>query len=178
MTDNQLFALVRTVILTGLAARDLNGWKVARKFQPKQQGANSTPTVYLFKLNDKNIGSPRTAYKWNADLQRMDADDARTYETTFQASILMDETDDADALTPGDVAIEVAAIMQSDEALAALRAAEVGIIRVTDIRNPYDVNDRTQYAADPSFDFVLTHKRRRVYVAPHATSIEGNIHRV
>lgn len=180
MTDNQLFTLVRGALLAAIEARsDLPALRVARSFQPEQQGANSDPTVYVFKLNDKRVGSPWTKYEWNSEFQRMDALDERVYLTTFQASVLMDETTDPDALTPGDVAVELAAIMQSDEALAALRAECVGIVRVGDVvSNPYDVNDRGRFAASPSFDFVLSHKRRREYVAEHATSIEGAIHRV
>jgi hypothetical protein len=179
MTDNQLFTLIRSVLLAGLEASDIPGaWRVARSFQPEQNGANSEPTVYVFKLNDKRVGSPWAKYEWNTAEQRMDALDERVYMTTFQASVLMDETTDPAALTPGDVAVELAAIMQSDEALAALRAECVGIVRVGDSANPYDANDRGRFQASPSFDFVLSHRRRRNYVAPHATSIEGAIHRV
>lgn len=177
MTDNQLFALVRTAVLAGLAAREMTGWKVARSFQPTQQGANTAPTVYLFKLLDKRVGSPWTHYEYNEELMRMDATDERVYLTTFQASVLMDETTDPEALTPGDAAVEVAAILQSDEALAALRAECVGIVRVGDVVNSYNVNDRGQFQASPSFDFVLSHKRRRESVTPHATSVEGHIYR-
>lgn len=178
MTDNQLFTLVRTVILAGLASREMAGWKVARNFQPKQQGANSAPTVYLFKVGDRRIGSPQEKYEWQTDAAEMRARYYQQYETTLQASILLDESDDPEALTPSDAISVVADIIQTDEGLAALRAGGVGILRVGDVRNPYDVNDRGQFAAGPSFDFVLTYRRTRQATADYAASIDGRIFRV
>jgi hypothetical protein len=179
MNDNQLFTLVRSVILAGLAAREMSGWRVARKFQPKQTGANSTPTVYLFKIGgDRNHGWPQQKYQWNVEAAEMRAENSQVKESTFQASILMDESDDPEALTPSDAINVVCDIMQSDEGLAALRAQGVGILRVGQVTNPYDVNDRGQFDASPSFDFVLTYRRKRQAKADYAVSVEGRIHRV
>ncbi len=178
MTDNELFALLRTLILAGLTARGLAGWKVARKFQPAQTGANSAPTVYLFKLFDRRHGSPLERYEWDETAQVMRARSYQTTESTFQASILMDETTDPAALTASDVICMVADIMQLDAGRATLRAQNVGIQRVGEVRNPYDVNDRGQFDASPSFDFVLTYRRSLQATADHAASIEGRINRV
>jgi hypothetical protein len=178
MTDNQLFTLVRGILLAQLPTRGLDGWKVARKFQPLQNGANAAPTVYVFKVADKRHGSPQQRAGWNPDTLTMDKVESQQMETTFQASIEMDEGTDANALTPSDAANEVAAIMQSDEALAALQAQGVGILRIGAVLNPYNVNDRNRFDANPSFDFVLTYRRARTATTPHAVSVEGSINRV
>lgn len=174
MKDNDLFTLVRSVILAGLAARGYAGWDVARKFQPVQQGANSAGTVYLFKITDKRYGSPQEVTTWDDAGGVLTRDESQQYTTTLQASVLLTETTDPAALTASDVANDVCAIMQAPDTLAALQAQQVGIFRVTDVRNPYDVNDRNAYAADPSFDFVLTHRREWQTTAPYAVTVDGS----
>lgn len=178
MNDNQLFTLARSVILAGLAARGMNGWSVARKFQPRHTGAKSTPTVYVFKIADKLHGSPARKYAYNAAGQVISGETTQQYETTFQASALVEETTDPDALTPSDVCNVVAAILQSDVALDTLRAAGVGIFRVGAVVNPYNVNDRDEYQAGPSFDFTLTYRRTDSANVPAAVSVEAFINRV
>lgn len=178
MRDNELFALVRSAILAGLAARTMPGYDVARKFQPSHQGQNRQPTVYVFKLLDKLHGSPQRKHVWDEVAQVMTAATSQQCETTFQASIDVDETTDPTALTPSDVANVVAAIMHSDETQAALRAAEVGILRVGEVRNPYNKDDSNRYEANPSFDFVLTYRRTEQATAPYAVGIETSVNRV
>lgn len=178
MTDNQLFILVRDLLLAQMPARGLNGWRVARKFQPLQQGANRAPTVYLFKLPDHRHGSPQRKYVWNVANGSMDATESQQMESSFQVSIHMDEDIAPDALTPNDAANAVAAIMQSDAGLAALRAANVGILRIGAVLNPYNVDDANRFEANSSFDFVLTHRREFTFVTPHAVSIDSSFNRV
>lgn len=178
MTDNDLFGLVRRVILAGLVARGLNGWDVARSFEPEQSGQNTAPTVYLFKIGDRRHGSPSQSDKWDETPGIMRRIITQQMETTMQAAVRMDERTDEFALTPSDALLMVADIIQTDEGLAAMRAAGVGILRIADVRNSYNVNDRNQFAADPSFDFVLTYCRTRDATSPHAVSVERSVNRV
>lgn len=178
MNDNELFELVRGIILAALPARGLTGWRVARKYQPAQQGANTAPTVYLFKVLDKRIGSPYRKYDWDETGQRIELGEFQQYESTFQASALVTETTDPTALTPSDALNVVAAIMQADEALAALQAAEAGILRICEVRNPYNTNDANRFQAEPSLDFVLTYKRSFQGTTPFAVTVDSVIDRV
>jgi hypothetical protein len=178
MTDNELFTVVRSAIRLGLAARGLNGWSVPRKYQPHQQGANSGPSVYLSKVTDKRHGSPRQVNEWDEAAQEMRTTDVQQWETTLQVSVLVDESTDPNALTPSDAATMVCDIMQTESGLASLRALGVGVLRVGVVGNSYNVNDRNQYAADPSFDLVVTHRRSFQAVAPYAVSIVPGIDRV
>ena len=69
--------------------------------------------------------------------------------------------------------------MQSDATRAILNASGVGILRVTDIINPYFVDDRDNFEASPSFDFVLTYQNVRVSTSPQITPpITQNIYGV
>jgi hypothetical protein len=179
MTDNDLFALVRATILAGLEARGFTGWDVARSYAPNHQGANTQPTVYLFKVGpDRRIGSPQQVDAWDETAQAMRHTVSQQFESTFQASVLMDESTNEWALTPSDVLHMVADILQTDEGMQALRAQAVGILRIAEVRNPYNVNDRDQFAAAPSFDYVLTYRRTRSATVGHAVSIDGGINRV
>jgi hypothetical protein len=170
---------VRGVILAGLAARSLTGWRVARSFQPRHQAAPSGPTVFLFKVGpDKRHGSPQEKDLWDDVAQVMNHTVSQQYETTLQASVLVDESTDPAALTPSDALSIVCDMIQTDEGRTVLQAAGVGILRVTEIRNTYDVNDRGQYAANPSFDFVLTYRRERTSSAPYVVSVDRSVNRV
>lgn len=174
MIDNELFTFVKSAIDQGLAARSVANVKVKRKFQRMQQGAESGAVVYLFKVGDKRVGSPRKADKWNAQTLKMDHTESQTFETTIQASVMVDE-DPANVaqLTASDLANIVCDIMQGDDGLAVLRAGKVGVLRVGAVSNPYAVDDRSQYAASPSFDFVLTYRRARVSNVPELKTIDS-----
>lgn len=179
MTDNQLFTLVRSMLLAQMPARGLAGWEVARSFQPEQQGANTGPTVYLAKIGgDRRVGSPQKLSKWDEVAHVVNTAESQQYESTFQASIDMDESTNPATLTPSDAANIVTDIMQSDEGLAALRAGSVGILRIGDVRNPYNVDDRNRFDANPSFDFVLTYRRGFQQTTPHAVTVESSFNRV
>lgn len=179
MNDKAVLALIRTTIAAGLVRLGQNGWRVARKFQARQQGANTVPTVYVVKIGDKNHGSPSRKYQWDTAGQKIDAEEKQAVEATFQASVMLDEDPaDVNGLTPSDGAHMVAAILQSDEGLAALRAGGVGILRIGAVSNPYNVNDRGQYDADASIDFVLTYSRGFSSVAPAVESVNDSINRV
>lgn len=179
MTDNELFALLRGEIVAGLARRGLAGWDVVRNYEPTQQGGSLGPLVLLNKIGgDRRIGSPQQKYEWVADSATMQATYYQRYESTIQVGILMDESTDPAAFTASDVLSMVCDIMQTDEGMAALRAQNVGVLPVKDLRNPYNVNDRGQYAAEPTFDLVVTYRRSRLATADYAVSVEGRINRV
>lgn len=180
MNDLQLFILLKATMAAGLTRAGVAGVEVKQNFQPIQQGPNTAPTIYLFKIGDRRYGSPRRAYVPNAAPALMDRTETQQMETTFQATALavMGGPNDFNQLTASDLANTVAAIMQSDEGQAQLWAAGVGILRVTDVRNPPFTNDRKQFEFSPSFDFVLTHKRSLVSVAPAVVTTESGFYRV
>jgi hypothetical protein len=80
--------------------------------------------------------------------------------------------------TESDVLDAVAGIINSDSFLAAMQAQGVGILRITDLRNPHYTNDRDRYAADPSFDVVFTHTRSRADIVPRVVAYDAEIVRV
>lgn len=180
MNDRQLNALIMLQLAPAMAAvAALAGVGLARNFQPRQQGAPSLATVHFVKLGDRRYGHPYRREVWNAETEVFDHAEIQVYESTYQFNALVPQNPAATtALTESDVLNIVSAIMQSDAILAAFRASEVGIQRVTEVRNPYFVDDRDRFEAAPSFDVVFTHNRTLSSTTPAVDTYEANISRV
>ena len=139
MNDKQIAALIMAQVLPAMQANaDLAGVGLLRNYQPTQQGAYTTPTVYFFKITDRRYGHTKRRDAWNALTGMFDHVEVQKYESTYQFSAQVPQDPAAtSALTESDVLNLVSSIMQSDAILSAFQAAGVGILRVTDVRNPY-----------------------------------------
>ena len=180
MNDKQLAALFMAQLLPAIqAASGLAGVKLARNFQPWQQGANSSPYAYFYKVGDHRHGSPQRKDVFDAQANAFTHTEIQQYESTYQFSAWVpQDPKDVTGLTESDILNVVSGIMQSDALLAAFRAQGVGILRVTDVRNPYIVDDHDQFEAVPSFDVTLTHKRTSVSTIPAVAAYDLNLSRV
>lgn len=161
MKDNQLIKLIFDVLEGQQAISGIPDIEFAQAYQPTQQGVNSVSTAYLFKVGDVRIGLPLCEDKWDTDTQIMVHTETQVYQTTFQLSALsiQDPTIGEAQLTASDIVNACAYIMQSQATVEQLIAADVGILNVKEIRNPYFVDDHENFEANPSFDFTLTHKQ-------------------
>ena len=147
--------------------------------QPTQQGIPTAPTVFFFKVSDKRYGFLQRTDRWDTLLQEMVHTELQPYETTFQVSTLVLQSPATpNQYTASDLCNEVSSIMQSDNARDILYNNNIGILRVTDISNGYFVDDRDNFEASPSFDFVLTHYQERISVGNSATGVDLGIYRV
>lgn len=180
MNDKQIAALFMTVLPSRIQAQPgMATVALARKFQPRQQGATTGPFVYFFKVGDHNHGSPKREDSYNEVGALFDQMQRQLVETTYQFTAWIPQNPaDTSGLTESDVLNVVSAIMQSDAVLAAFRTAGVGIQRVTDLRNPYFVDERDRFEAEPSFDIVLTHYRNLSSTLSAVDTYEANIRRV
>jgi E217 gateway protein gp29 len=158
--DNDLIKAFLPLINSGLIARGFADVVVRQSYQPTQQGADTGPAVYFFKVSDHRYGFPRRDSDWNIINSQMVHTETEIYETTFQISALItQDPSDTNSITASDLVNTVAAIMQSDSTVDSLNAQNIGILRVTAIRNPIFLDDRDRNEASPSFDFTLTHKQ-------------------
>lgn len=177
MLDNQLITLIVQTIIAGEVSTGINGTPIAAAYQPTNQGINTQPTGYLWKIGDKRIGSPaRHNYIGTLNLitengqnitgngQNIIVDktpvhsEAQWYETTLQFSVLATQNPATpNQYTASDILNLIASILQSDATIAALEAQDVGVLRIKDIRNPYFLDDRSQFEANPSMDVIFTH---------------------
>ena len=64
MLDNALFQLIIPQLTAGFTNLGLSV-VIKQKNQPTQQGANTTPTIYLYKVSDRLRGSPYVNNTWN-----------------------------------------------------------------------------------------------------------------
>lgn len=182
MFDNPLISLVFSVFSAGFIAMGYTGPTAiafAQNFQPTAQGVNTQNTVYLNKLGDHRYGYLERTNVWDQDAQTMIHTETQFYETMFQINALaIQDAANVNSLTASDIVNLAAAILQSDASRATLIAAGVNILRITDVRNPYFMDDKDRFEADPSFDFTLEHEQVIVSTAPFITDIVVNIDRV
>jgi hypothetical protein len=105
------------------------------------------------------------------NISSLDHHEVQYIEVTFQVSALVLQYPvTPNQYTASDLVNEVASIMQSDNTIFTLNDQGIGILRVTDVLNPYFVDDRDQFEASPSFDFTLVYKSDRISTVPIITN--------
>jgi len=177
-TDNTLIQLFLPIIKAGLIADGFNNVVVQQANQPTQQGIPTAPTVYFYKTGNRRYGFLGRNDKWDAMSSTMVHHEHQYYETSFRIQTLVLQNVKTPSYTASDLANEVACIMQSDNTLAVLNAQGVGILRVTDISNPYFTDDRDNFEALPSFDFTLLYLNDRLSTTPIVDTYQYGIYPV
>jgi len=163
-----------------LVADGFDDVTVKQSNQPTMQGINTNAAVYFFKVGNRRYGFLKRFDVWNTVTHQFDHAESQYFETTFQMmALVLQKPKNVNIPTASDLINEVASIMQSDQTRAILNASGVGVLRVTDINNPYFIDDRENFEASPTFDFVLTYLNTRTSVTPLITPpILQNIHGV
>lgn len=177
MYDTQLIQLFRPIILSGLAAQGLSSIPVIAAYQSTLQGVDNGPVIYFYKVSDHRYGFMKREDSWDPIASQMKHTETQVYETIFsiQALSIQDPTQTSQ-YTASDLANIVSLILQSSSCIQTLRASDVGIYKITDIRNPYFVDDKDIFEAAASFDFTLTHKQINVILSPVITDIHPGIY--
>lgn len=179
MTDNELIQLFVPIINAGLIDRGFTGIKIIQANQPTQQGVNDGPSIYFYKLMDHGYGFLGRKTEYDTVNMLGVHTEAQYYETTFQCSALAIQ-DPANLMskTASDILKAASLVLQSDNTITTLNNSQVGILRITEIRNLYFKDDRGQFEAIPSFDFTLVHQDVFVSVSPVIDTIEVNTYKV
>ncbi len=181
MRDNELIALVVDIIRVRLVAAGspFSSVEVAQSYQPTQEGVPSGAAVFLYKVGDHKHGSVGRKDMYDEIYNEFTHLETQVYETTFQVSALYRQNpSNPFMLTASDLANRVSSIMQSDYALERLMKYGVGILRITDVRNPYFIDDKDRNEAAANFDFTLTYNRDIMDTVPGIESVEVNFDRV
>ena len=176
MLDNQLIQIFYPIITQGLVDYGIPDVSVRQANQPSQTGTLSTNFVSFFKVLDKRYG-------WNKRLGYYDVDsevyrhiEEQLYESTFQVNAYaVQNPDDINSLTASDIINTVSEIFQSDKTIQQLIDNNVGILKISDIRNAPFTDDREQFEYSPSFDFTLRHIQERSIISDYITDIESII---
>lgn len=175
-TDNSLIQIFLPVINAGLIADGFSGVVVKQSNQPTMQGIPTNPTIYFFKTGNKRYGYLGRLDVWDSMAVDMVHTESQYYESTWQVSALVLQSPATpNQYTASDLVNEVASIMQSDNTRDILNGSGIGILRVMDVLNPYFVDDRDNFEASPSFDFVLTYENIRSGTSPIISKFNGNI---
>jgi len=179
--DNLLIKEVIAGLKAGLTASGLSTVAVKQSYQPTNQGANSGPSIYLYKIGDKRYGFLKRKSEWiqTPSPGFMQHTESQWYETTFQISALsIQNPADITQKTASDICNIAAAILQGDSCREFLQSKGIGMLRVTEVRNPYFVDDKDRFEASPSFDFTLTHEQVIISTDPVVETYEFNVDRV
>lgn len=175
-TDNSLIQIFLPIINDALVADGFTGVTVKQANQPTQQGIQTNPAVYFFKVGSKRYGYLGRFDNWSADDEEMVHTESQYYESTWQVSALvLQNPATPNQYTASDLVEEVSSIMQSDQTRDILNQSGIGILRVMDLTNPYFVDDRDNFEASPSFDFTLTYENTRASTSPIISEFNGNI---
>lgn len=180
MLENTLVALVRSTLLTGLAARGLAGVAVERNYQPTTVGMPAEPTLLISPITRVRYGSmQRKEIQPVAPATDLTHEEVQWWETMMQVGGLAHRKPTEIALPTAMDLVSVASdILQGDAGLLALGAQRVRPLRITAIRNPQFVNDSDQYEAYPSFDIVLSHVQITASTTPPVAQFEPDVGRV
>lgn len=176
MRDPVIFAALKPILADGFVASAMMGVHLERGFPAANVGAEDGPALYIAKVSDRPLGHPRR-------VERLDVDDPQGpvfihemrqwMESTFQATAVLRQ--EASGITASDVANEGRAILQLDETIDRLREAGLAILRVVEVRNPPEQNERGQFEFFPNFDFVLEHEQVTMRRVPVVTGTEVKI---
>lgn len=176
MLDNTLIALILQTIMAQEAATGIPGTPIKQAFQPTQQGINTQPTAYLYKIGDERVGYVRRADQWNTACNSMIHTELQQYETTFQFSALATQDPKTPTqYTASDILNLIAYILQSSTTIATLEAQGVGVKHISQVRNPYFTDDLQRNEASPSLDVTFSHKQIITTTTPIIQTTEFQI---
>lgn len=180
MRDNLLFKWTIEALRAGLDANGFTDVKIKQNFQPRNTPPQTGSILYIHKIGDHRYGFPKREDYYDAEEGVDIHTETQIYETMFQVSCLSIQDPDlgVEQNTASDIVNMAAHILQSDVTVEFLLSKELSIYRVTNIRNPYFMDDKNRFEASPSFDFTLQHEQVIISTTPAVEDIEFNIERV
>ena len=174
-TDIELITLAKSILDAGLAALSISA-TVKRGNQPTQQGFVGGPGVYIWPIDGDKYGFQSRDDKYDSTAGHIVHTERYRCETPFQFTCIALTGDNT--FTSGDLAFNCAALLQSDAAIATMQAADVAVLRVSQVRNVPFLDDKNVYKHSASFDVVFTHHREIVGTVPAIETITFNADRV
>lgn len=180
MYQNDLIRIFRAIIRDGLIARGFGDIPVIRSYQPTEQGVSTNATVYYDTISNYQYGFlGRSAFPNNPDPDKMNLVETQYYEATYQISgLVISNPLNTNTFTALDLVSTVASILSSDASRETLKLSDIGILRITDIRNQNFIDDRDRFEQSPNFDFVLTYKQVNISEIPIVKTTELDIYPV
>jgi len=181
MNDNDIFVIIRNILLAGLNTMGISGVQVKQNFQADQGGVPTPPAIFFHKIAANRYGFPGRRSIWNEANQNFDHVETTWRRATYQITgLAIQDPSDLSQLTAADLVEAASDILQLDAARDMMKAEDesLNIERIQDIRTPYFTDERKRYEQSPSFDFVLSYQKRFVSTAQPVTAKELNFNRV
>lgn len=173
MKDNQLIDALATRLEAAIAAA---GWNflVLQKNQPTQEGIPENGSVWLEKIADHHYGSMAISSSYRSQTDDFLDTNTQVVETTFQISAFsIQDVTDLTKPTASDILNHIRLHLQSIQTISIMRGLGLSMMRVTDLRNPFFVDDNERFEANPTFDIVIQHTRSVDFITPVVQKVEG-----
>lgn len=170
MTENEIYKAIRSELIA-----NLNKIEVKQAQQNTQQGISFNPVIYMFFISHYRYGY----------LQRLDSPEGdvikhierQPYETVLQFTGHVLENPDTQ-LTSLDILNDAADILQSDKGRLSLKEKGIKVLRITDIRHVFTLDEQGRNQSTPSFDLTIQHERVKESTTPITQSFEFKKYRV
>lgn len=176
---NDLARIFIPIISYGLTQYGFSNVPIVQAFQPTQQGVNTQPTVFYFKLYDRRYGFLGRNDEYDLVNSRMIHSEKQRYESSFQVNALViNDPLVTNSFVASDLVNAVSQSLQSDYAVQTFESNNVGVLRISEIRNPYFLDDRDQFESSPSFDFTLTYTQVYSSQVPVVDIFDYEIYRI
>jgi len=174
LDDLELIDAVSTQLEAAMAVKW--GFIVIQKHNLTQEGIPAAPTVFFEKLFDDAYGWPMTKRTPDAENKIFTDVTMQLWEATFQISAMVRQVETDLALpSASDVAQHLKMFLQTPTVMRRLRAMGIGLLRVTNVRNPYFQDDRNQIEANPNFDLVVTYNRTISMTTPGTDKVVAQL---
>jgi hypothetical protein len=184
MQDSPLVTAVASVVEPLLQLK-FPGVNIVQKYQGTSQAPPTEACVFMFKVSDHRSGSARIDYAFDTLPEnalpgnRMATNTVQVIESRWQFSAQWPTTgDDPAPSTASDLLRYVAMLLSVDGILQSVRKLGINPMRITDVTNPYHVNDYDQFAAHPTFDVILQHYDNYEIPVPRVVAVETEVHAV
>jgi len=174
MNDNDIYDILFPA-MSGFFTDQGIDVEVVRAYHPTSEGLPEVPVVQLHKISDRRYGWPYR--KTDVSDYTTERTTEQIIETTFQVSgysrLSVNST-----YTTSDLMKLLSGFMQSDGFIATLEAADIEIIRITDLRTNYVKDEMDRWEESTSFDFVIFHDQITIEEINEVESVELSINRV
>lgn len=170
LTDNQFIKIIGPIITSNLITDGYSDVSLKQANQPTQQGINTNPTVYLYKVNSLPVGFRGRLDAWDSMSETMIHTEGQYMESTWQISAFVTQNPAITTLyTASDLVTEISYILQYESTITILSSNGIGIYKIGEIINPYFVNDQDQFYANPSFTFTVSYRNTKTNIIPIIT---------
>ena len=160
MNDNQVLLILLPILNSGMVSLGVTGVVIKQSYQPRGNGVETDPALYLHKIRAPRYGFPGRKDTYNQNTETFDHTESIWRTPSWQVDGLSTQDPaNINQLTASDIVEAAADVLQQSRTREALLQDNIGIERITEIRELYFTDDRERHEQRPSFDFTLTYRR-------------------